>query len=241
MRCFRVCLGHGVATSWWGRRGKGCPSLTPSECVCSLLFANPLPSRTAAVFYSTLSRPQLTESQTGAPRSPAPQLTAPVPTWCGWGMLWLAVAQSTIRFRVFGRGAAFLGVNSTPHSFSLPCGRAGRPVGPGAAGVALSWYFYPSAHGSAHAVDGMALCRLLAQTVAVSLVSSLLPRCELCRLVVVVIVINIVVLICSWYRMGRQRPYCCGSESRIPRRESGHAETIRISIQKAGPLRDHEW
>ena len=50
-------------------------------CVCSLLFANPLHAAqgamAAAVFYSALSRPQLTESQTGAPRSPAPQLTAP--------------------------------------------------------------------------------------------------------------------------------------------------------------------
>ena len=41
-------------------------------CVCSLLFANPLPSRTAAVFYSTLSRPQLTESNRGTPLSCSP-------------------------------------------------------------------------------------------------------------------------------------------------------------------------
>ena len=43
-----------------------------SDRVCSLLFAKPLPSRTAAVFYFTLSRPQLTESNRGTPLSCSP-------------------------------------------------------------------------------------------------------------------------------------------------------------------------
>ena len=47
-------------------------------CVCSLLFSNPLPLRAAAIFLqSTLTRPQLTGSQTGAPLSPPPQTAAP--------------------------------------------------------------------------------------------------------------------------------------------------------------------
>ena len=94
--------------------------------------------------------------------------------------------------------------NPPPLFFSLPCGKAGRLVGPGAAGVALSWYFYPSARGSgriAHAVDGMVLCRLLTEA-AVRIVGSSLFRCELCRLVDVVIVIDIVVLICSSQSVG---------------------------------------
>ena len=97
-------------------------------------------------------------------------------TWCGWGTLWLMVAQPTIHFRIFGRGAAFWGIKSTPLSFSLSCGRPGRLAGPGAASVALPRYFYLSAHRSghsAHVVDGMVLCRLLAHhCLVVSFVSS---------------------------------------------------------------------
>ena len=137
-----------------------------------------------------------------------------VPTWCGWGVLWLVIAQPTIRFRRFGRGAAFLGAESILLSFCLPCRRTGRPAGPGAA---LSWYFCLPAHGSgrsAHAVDGMVLCRLLVETVAVSLVGPSLSRCELCQLVVIVVVVDIVVLVCSSQISGNgvsmERPYRFG-------------------------------
>ena len=37
--------------------------------------------------------------------------------WCGWGVLWLVVAQPTIHFCIFGRGASFWRVKSTPLSF----------------------------------------------------------------------------------------------------------------------------
>ena len=52
------------------------------------------------------------------------------------------------------------------------------------------------------ALPGMVLVvdRLLAQTFAVSLVGSPLSRCELCRLVVVIVVADIVVLVCSLQR-----------------------------------------
>ena len=112
-----------------------------------------------------------------------------VPTWCGWGMLWLVVAQLFVS--AFS-AAEQLFWRSNPPLLSLfppPAGGAGRPVEPGATGIVLSWYFYPSAHGSgrsAHAVDGMVLCHLLVLTAAVSLVSSSFSR-ELCRLVVVVV------------------------------------------------------
>ena len=105
--------------------------------------------------------------QGGAPQSPFPQDT--------FGLARPASspgADPNSTFIIFG-GAVFLVFESTSLSFPHPCGRAGQPVGPGASGVALSWYFYPSAHGSgrfAHAADDMVLCHLLAQTVAASLV-----------------------------------------------------------------------
>ena len=122
-------------------------------------------------------------------------------------------------FRVFGRGAALWGVKSTPLSF--PPSRKGGLVDRSGLGlpVSLSWHFYLSTHVhgsscSAHVVDGMVLCRLLAETVAVSLVGPSLSRCELCQLVVIVVVVDIVVLVCSSQISGNgvsmERPYRFG-------------------------------
>ena len=58
-------------------------------------------------------------------RYPPRRLAIVVPTWCGYGVLWLVVAEPTIRFRISGHGAAFGGAKSTPPLFRLPCGRAG--------------------------------------------------------------------------------------------------------------------
>ena len=146
------------------------------------------------------------------------------------------------RFRLRSR---FLGVKFITLSFSVSCGRAGRPVGPEAAGVALLWYFYPSAHGSgcsAHAVDGAVLRRLLVQ-IAVSLTGSSLSRCELCQLVVAVVVVDIVVLICSSQNAGHGnevstgRPISIGVDTpsfcRSPLRDSALSYTITRSKPQA--------
>ena len=102
----------------------------------------------------------------------------------------LSAIRPNVLLRTIGGGAAFLGSKPNPPLFPLPHGRAARPVMPWAAGIVFSWSFYPSAHGSRrsdHAVNGRVVrCRLLAQTVAVSLVGH---RCELCRLVVAVDVV----------------------------------------------------
>ena len=53
------------------------------------------------------------------PRYRLRRLSMVVPSWCGWGVLWLVVAQPTIRFCVFSRRAAFWRVRSISISFSL--------------------------------------------------------------------------------------------------------------------------
>ena len=119
-----------------------------------------------------------------------------VPTWCGWGVLWLVVAQQTIRCPVFGRGVAFLGVKPTPARFAPPLGRAGQPVGP----WGCRCHF-------CHGLSVRPRTSLLppgppAQTIAVSHVDSSLPHCELCRLVVVVVVVDIMEIL-----VGRVLPW----------------------------------
>ena len=81
-------------------------------------------------------------------------------TWRGWGVLRLVAAQATIRFRVFGRRAAFWGVKSTFFFSSL----AGELVAQSGLGVPVSLSMMvfpdPSAHGSGrstHAAEGMVL------------------------------------------------------------------------------------
>ena len=117
-------------------------------------------------------------------------------SWCPPGVGWSSLNQPFVS--AFSAAEPLFG--GQIHPLSFPSLREGWSTGRAwTASVALSWYFYPSAHRygrSAHAADGIVICRLLAQT-AVSLVGSSLPRCELCRLVVVVVVVDIVVLLCS--------------------------------------------
>ena len=66
----------------------------------------------------------------------------------------------SIRFRVFGREAAFLAVKSTPFSFVLSRGRAGRPVGPGLPVSLFHGIYIPlPMHLVALPMRLMALCR----------------------------------------------------------------------------------
>ena len=99
---------------------------------------------------------------------------------CGWGVLQLIVIQPNVLHRVVGRGAAFWGVKPTPPPPLFPSSWESWSSGR-AMGLPVSFHHGLSVRpptDCAFAVFG-----LLAQTVALSLVSSSSFRCELASIV----------------------------------------------------------